>query len=215
MGGSSPRPPARRRHRGCSASWPAPRGTPTPSATTCAPIVLERLGAPRHGAGRDADGVLILDETGFLKKGEKSAGVQCQYFGTAGRIEYCQVGVFRAQAGRREYAFIDREPYLPTEWCDQRTSCREAGIPDGVPFRTKPELARRMLARALDAGVAAAWVTGDEVCGGERRLRLMLEERGQPFVLAVQCSEPLWHFGMPGRPQPRADAIAAALPAAA
>jgi SRSO17 transposase len=84
-----------------------------------------------------------------------------------------------------------------------------------MPFRTKPELARQMLTRALEAAVPAAWVTGDEVYGGDRRLRMMLEQRGQPFVLAVKCSEPLWHFGVPGRTQPRADAIAATLPAEA
>jgi SRSO17 transposase len=169
--------------------------------------VVEHLG--------DASGVLIIDETGFLKKGNKSAGVQRQYSGTAGRIENCQIGVFLAYAAPRGYAFLDRELYLPEEWCADRARCRAAGIPDDVPFRTKPGLARRMLARALDAGVPAAWVTGDEVYGGDRRLRMMLEQRGQPFVLAVKCSEPLWHFGVPGRTQPRADAIAAALPAGA
>src|SRR5215210_7060025 len=167
--------------------------------------VVEHLGDPA--------GVLVIDETGFLKKGDKSAGVERQYSGTAGRIENCQVGVFLAYAGPRGHAFIDRELYLPKQWCEDRARCREAGIPDEVPFRTKPELARRMLERALDAGVPAAWVTGDEVYGGDRRLRMTLEERGQPFVLAVKTSEPLWHFGVPGRAQPRADAIAATLPA--
>jgi SRSO17 transposase len=169
--------------------------------------VVEHLGA--------ADGVLIVDETGFLKKGDRSAGVQRQYSGTAGRIEHCQLGVFLAYAGRRGHAFLDRELYLPNDWCEDRSRCRAAGIPDAVAFRTKPELARVMLTRALDAGVPAAWVTADEVYGGDRRLRIMLEQRGQPFVLAVKTSEPLFPTGVPGRAQPRADAIAATLPASA
>jgi SRSO17 transposase len=166
--------------------------------------VVEHLGDPQ--------GVLVVDETGFLKKGDQSAGVQRQYSGTAGRIENCQVGVFLAYATRRGHAFLDRELYLPAEWCEDRARCREAGIPAAVPFRTKPQLARLMLERALDAGVSAAWVTGDEVYGGDRRLRMMLEQRGQPFVLAVKTSEPLWHWDERGPRQPRADAIAAALP---
>jgi len=139
--------------------------------------------------------------------------VHRQYSGTAGRIENCQVGVFLAYATRRGHAFLDRELYLPAEWCADRARCRRAGIPNEVPFRTKPALARLMLARALDSGVPAAWVTGDEVYGGDRRLRMLLEQRGQPFVLAVRSNEALWHFGVRGTAQPRADAIAATLPA--
>lgn len=165
--------------------------------------VIEHLG--------ERGGVLIVDETGFLKKGNKSAGVQRQYSGTAGRIENCQLGVFLAYASSRGHAFIDRELYLPAAWCEDRTRCREAGIPDEASFRTKPALARQMLRRALDAGMRAAWVTADEVYGGDRQLRMMLEQRGQPFVLAVKCSEPLLHTGVRGRTAPRADAIAATL----
>ena len=171
--------------------------------------VVEHLGDPA--------GVLVIDETGFLKKGDKSAGVQRQYSGTAGRIENCQVGVFLAYATRRGHAFIDRELYLPQDWCDDRARCREAGIPDAVAFRTKPQLARAMLERALEAGVPAAWVTGDEIYGGDRRLRMWLEQRGQPFVLAVKCSEPLSYppdaEGRLPRWQPHAEEIAATLPA--
>lgn len=169
--------------------------------------VVEHLGV--------SGGVLVIDETGFLKKGDKSAGVQRQYSGTAGRIENCQVGVFLAYASRRGHAFIDRELYLPEAWCADRPRCRAAGIPDAVAFHTKPALARAMLARALDAGVPAAWVTGDEVYGGDRRLRMLLEARGQPFVLAVKTSESLFSTAVPGKSQPRADAIAATLPASA
>lgn len=159
--------------------------------------------------------MLVIDETGFLKKGDQSAGVQRQYSGTAGRIENCQVGVFLAYAAPRGHAFLDRELYLPAEWCADRERCRRAGIPDAVPFRTKPALARLMLTRALDAGVPAAWVTGDEVYGGDRRLRMLLEQRGQPFVLTVRSNEPLFYFGLQGTAEPRAKAIAASLPAEA
>ena len=160
--------------------------------------VVEHLGDP--------GGVLIVDETGFLKKGDQSAGVARQYSGTAGRIDNCQVGVFLAYASPRGHAFLDRELYLPEEWCDDRPRCRAAGIPDAVPFRTKPVLAQQMLERALDAGVPAAWVTGDEVYGSNRRLRMALEQRGQPFVLAVRSTEALFYFGHPGQgPAARGD----------
>lgn len=144
-------------------------------------------------------GVLIVDETGFLKKGTKSAGVQRQYSGTAGRIENCQLGVFLAYATARGHAFVDRELYLPESWIADRARCREAGIPAAVPFRTKPALAQLMLARALDGGLRPAWVGGDEVYGNHRALRRWLEGRGQAFVLAIKCTERLWvlHEGAP------------------
>jgi len=167
--------------------------------------VVEHLGDP--------GGVLIVDETGFLKKGDQSAGVQRQYSGTAGRIDNCQVGVFLAYASPRGHAFLDRELYLPKDWCEDRPRCRAAGIPDAVPFRTKPVLAHQMLERALDAGVPAAWVTGDEVYGSNRQLRMRLEQRGQAFVLAIRSTEALFHFGIPGKAQPHAATIAATLPA--
>ena len=155
----------------------------------------------------------MVDETGFLKKGDKSAGVHRQYTGTAGRIENCQVGVFLAYATRHGHAFLDRELYVPKEWCDDRPRCQAAGIPDTVTFHTKPLLAREMLARAFDAGVPAAWVTGDEVYGGSRTLRIWLEERGHPFVLAVRSNEALFHYDTTGLRQRRAAKIAASLPA--
>ena len=107
--------------------------------------VVEHLG--------DANGVLAVDETGFLKKGDKSAGVQRQYSGTAGRIENCQVGVFLAYAGNRGRALLDRELYLHQVWADDRERRREAGVPEDAVFRTKPQLAQLMLGRALEAGV--------------------------------------------------------------
>ena len=163
----------------------------------------------------DRAGVLIVDETGFLKKGDKSAGVHRQYSGTAGRIENCQIGVFLAYASRHGHAFLDRELYLPMAWCAKPARCRAAGIPADVPFRTKPALACAMLERALDGGVPAAWVTGDEVYGGDRTLRIMLEQRGQPFVLAVRSNESLFWASQRGLWQLRASEIAAALPAGA
>lgn len=149
--------------------------------------VIEHIGDP--------DAVLIVDETGFIKKGQHSAGVKRQYSGTAGRIENSQIGVFLSYAGRGGAAFIDRQLYLPQEWIEDVARCRAAGIPACVGFETKPQLARRMLERALDAGVPCGWVTGDAVYGGDRRLRAWLESREQAFVLAVAKSERLWWQG--------------------
>src|SRR5215207_11372027 len=127
--------------------------------------------AAEHLLDGGEGGVLVVDETGFLKKGEKSAGVQRQYSGTAGRIENCQVGVFLALAGSRGRALVDRELYLPQGWCDDRARCQEAGVPAGIAFTTKPKLGRAMLERALDTGVPCAWVTGDSVYGADHALR--------------------------------------------
>jgi SRSO17 transposase len=165
--------------------------------------VVERL------AERDA--VLIVDKTGFVKNGEHSAGVQRQYSGTAGGIENCQVGVFLCYAGHGGSAFIDRELYVPRAWADD-PGCKAAGIPPTLEFATKPRLARNMLERALDAGPPCGRVTGEEVYGGDRALRLWLESRGQSFVLAVAKNEPLW---WQGQKYVRADQIAEALPARA
>jgi len=167
--------------------------------------VIEQLGDPA--------GVVVVDETGFLKKGRKSVGVARQYSGTAGRVENCQVGVFLTYATAAGRTFLDRELYLHKEWAQDRERCQEAGVPDDVNFATKPQLATRMLERALDAGVPAAWVTGDEVYGGDRRLRMWLEERQQPFVLAVKSSEPLWSDGEGGVRQRKAAALTAAITA--
>ncbi len=143
----------------------------------------------------DLDAILVIDETGFLKKGTKSVGVKRQYSGTAGRIENCQIGVFLCYASRHGAAFIDRALYLPKEWARDQQRRQEAGVPDTVTFATKPELATDMVLRALDAGVPCGWVTGDTIYGGDRTLRFELEQRGQPFVLAVPANEPLWRDG--------------------
>jgi len=133
----------------------------------------------------DPQGVLVVDETGFLKKGAKSAGVQPQYSGAAGRIANAQVGVFLTYAGARGHTFLDRALYLPASWTDDRARCRAAGIPDDVAFATKPALAKTMLERALDAGVPAAWVTADSIYGEVKYLRVWLEARPLGYVLAV------------------------------
>ncbi|MCX4098589.1 IS701 family transposase [Nocardia sp. alder85J] len=136
----------------------------------------------------DRDGVLVVDETGFLKKGVKSAGVQRQYSGTAGRIENCQLGVFCAYASVKGRTLIDRELYLPKSWTDDRRRCAEANVPDNVEFATKATLAKQMLARALDAGVPARWVTADEAYGGDYKFRTWLEGRRIGYVVAVPRS---------------------------
>jgi SRSO17 transposase len=136
--------------------------------------------------------VLVVDETGFIKKGDKSVGVKRQYTGTAGKRENCQVGVFLAYASCRGQAFIDRELYLPEEWALDKERRERAGVPEEVGMRTKPELAKVMLGRALDAGVKAAWVVADSVYGDTRRLGMLLEEREQPYVLAVSGKAYVW-----------------------
>lgn len=133
----------------------------------------------------DPEAVLILDETGFLKKGDKSAGVARQYSGTAGRIENCQIGVFLAYASQKGRTFLDRALYLPKGWTDDANRCQAAGIPKEVKFATKLQLGRRMLERAFAAGIPAKWVSGDTVYGNDWRLRSWLDERRQAYVLAV------------------------------
>ena len=165
--------------------------------------VIETLGSP--------DGVLIADETGFLKKGTRSAGVARQYSGTAGRTENCQIGVFLAYASPQGHALIDRELYIPRSWAEDRERCRAAGIPDDIEFATKPRLAQAMLERTLQAGVPFAWFTADEVYGQAKFLHAWLEERNVSYVLAIKCNDTLT---MPGGEQ-RADEVIAAVPARA
>jgi SRSO17 transposase len=164
--------------------------------------------AREHLLAEGEHGTLVVDETGFLKKGVKSAGVQRQYSGTAGRIENCQVGVFLALTGSRGRALVDRELYLPQSWCDDRARCEEAGVPEEAGFATKPQLAMRMLKRAFDAGAEADWVLADEVYGSDGKFRRFLEERGQPYVLAVTSQQRLWV----GFEQKRVDQIADSAP---
>jgi SRSO17 transposase len=162
--------------------------------------VVETLGS--------SDGVLVLDESGFLKKGTHSVGVKRQYSGTAGRVENCQIGVFLGYASAKGQALIDRALYLPQEWAGDEGRRREAKVPEAITFATKPELGRQMLERAFTAEVPAQWVTGDSIYGGDRRLRVWLEEHHRWFVLGIGKAEPLWS----GFYQQRADERAAALP---
>jgi SRSO17 transposase len=165
---------------------------------------IETLGA--------TDAVLVVDESGFVKKGERSVGVKRQYSGTAGRVENCQIGVFLAYASYRGRSLIDRELYLPKEWVADEKRRQVAGVPPSVTFATKPELARRMLERTFQAGVSAQWVLGDTVYGGDRTLRRWLEDQQQAFVLAVGCDERFWWEGDGhGWQQWRADELAALL----
>jgi SRSO17 transposase len=155
----------------------------------------------------EEDGILVVDETGFIKKGKKSAGVARQYSGTAGRRENSQIGVFVLYASSQGAAFLDRELYLPEEWTVDRVRCREAGIPDEVGFATKGELAQRMLARAFAAGVPAEWVVGDTVYGYDE-MRSWLEEQERNYVLAVPETHTVW---IAGQSQP-VGLVAALLP---
>jgi SRSO17 transposase len=145
--------------------------------------LVEHLGDPAA--------VLVVDETGDLKKGASTVGVQRQYTGTAGKVDNAQVAVYLTYATTAGHGVIDRELYLPQGWTDDPARCRAAGVPDQIGFATKPELARVMLQRALEAGVPAGWVTADEVYGNSPALRGWLEGRLMPHVLAVKSTEPL------------------------
>jgi SRSO17 transposase len=151
------------------------------------PSLVEHLGDPQA--------VLVVDETGFLKKGQHSAGVARQYSGTAGRIENCQIGVFLTYASPQGHVLLDRALYVPKEWTNDQTRCERAGIPEERACATKPQLAQQMLKRAFDAGVPAAWVAGDRVSGENRQRRMWLEEYAHAPVLAVSGKEDVWLAG--------------------
>jgi len=157
----------------------------------------------------EPDGVLVVDETGFLKKGTATAGVQRQYTGTAGRIENAQVAVYLSYAAPAGHALIDRELYLPKSWTDDPARCRAAGIPDQAGFATKPQLARRMIARAIAAKVPSGWAAADEVYGDNGPLRTWLEKDQVRYVLAVSRDH---RVPLGGGRAARADELAARLP---
>jgi len=165
--------------------------------------LVEHLGDPQA--------VLVVDETGDLKKGTATVGVQRQYTGTAGRVENAQVAVLLVYASQAGHGVIDRELYLPRAWTADPDRRRAAGVPDQMRFATKPALATRMLARALDAGVPASWVAGDEVYDADPKLRAFLEGRGIGYVLAVACGHPV----LAGGKAWRADALLKHIPARA
>jgi SRSO17 transposase len=155
----------------------------------------------------DPDAVLVVDETGDLKKGAATVGVQRQYTGTAGRIENSQVAVYLTYAGARGHALIDAALYLPRCWTDDPARLARAGVPDDVEFATKPALAQEMIAAALDAGVPASWVAGDEVYGADTALRGVCRRRGVGYVLNVACNHHLVSAGC------RVDALVVGMPA--
>jgi SRSO17 transposase len=164
--------------------------------------VLNQLGDPA--------GVVVADETGFLKKGVHSAGVQRQYSGTAGRIENCQLGVFLTYTSPRGRALIDRELYLPKTWTEDHERCAGAGIGPDVEFATKPQLARKMLERLLatHGRQAVPWFTADEAYGDNPGLRDWLDAQAINYVMAISCDA---RFPTPTGPR-RADELAASAP---
>jgi SRSO17 transposase len=166
-------------------------------------FVVEHLG--------DDDAVLVGDETGDLKKGVSTVGVQRQYTGTAGRVENAQVAVYLTYASRHGHAMLDRELYLPKSWTADPGRCAAAGVPAGVGFATKPQLATTMIGRALDAGVPARWIAADEVSGADPQLRADLEHRGIGYVLAIGCDRRV----TTGTGTYRADQITTSVPAQA
>jgi SRSO17 transposase len=133
--------------------------------------------------------VLVLDESGFPKRGRHSAGVGPQYCGLTGRVENCQVGVFLSYVTALGHALIDRELYLPQDWCSDLPRRQAAHIPDHVSFATKPELGQRMIQRAQAAHLPIRWVVADTVYGHSPDLRLFLEEQGYAYAMAVPCIE--------------------------
>ena len=170
---------------------------------------LQRFVVERFG---DEAGIGVVDETGFLKKGDKSVGVKRQYTGTAGKVENCQVGVFLTYFAPGGRTFLDRRLYLPKEWCADEQRGREAKVPDDVTFKTKPELAVDMLEHAWAQGVPMAWVAGDEVYGNATHLRDAVTRAGKMYVLTVSANTPVWQerppleepaSGEKGRPRTR------------
>ena len=156
-----------------------------------ADALRDRVRAEAIASLGDPSGVLVVDETGFLKKGEHSVGVARQYSGTAGRVENCQVGVFLAYASPLGQALIDRRLYLPEAWAGDEARRRRVQVPEDIAFATKPQIACDLIATALEAGIPCAWVLADALYGSDSRLRRMLEARGQPYVLAVRSNQVL------------------------
>ncbi|WP_214408329.1 IS701 family transposase [Pseudonocardia lacus] len=167
-------------------------------------FVVEHLGEP--------DAVLIIDESGDAKKGDRTVGVQRQYSGTTGRVENVQVAVYLAYASRAGHAIIDRELYLPRSWADDPDRREAAGVPDSVEFATKPALAAKMIDQAVGGETPARWVTGDEVYGADPDLRACLEEHQLGYVLGVGCNRRVLVHGGDGGVRMRVDQIAAGLP---
>ena len=156
----------------------------------------------------DPGAILVVDETGDVKKGTHTVGTQRQYTGTAGRVENAQVAVYLTYAAPRGHALIDRALYLPRSWTDDPDRCAAAGIPAGTEFATKPALAGQMITRAVQAGVPASWVAGDEVYGADPRLRALIRGHRLGYVLQVSANR-----RVPTHAGPiRVDQLAALLP---
>jgi SRSO17 transposase len=155
------------------------------------------------------DGVIVMDDTGFIKKGTKSCGVKRQYSGTAGKIENCQIGVFLTYASEKGHAPIDRRLYMPEEWTDDENRLKAAGVPETVAFQTKPTMAFDMLKDATAAGIPYKWVTGDCAYGDYRSIRTWLEENGKCYVMSVSGKEYVWE----GHKQVQVKSIVEKLPA--
>lgn len=178
-------------------------------------VIIEQFGDP--------DGIGIVDETGFLKKGDQSVGVKRQYSGTAGKTENCQMGTFLSYATVRGHVFLDRRLYLPEEWCTAPGRRTKAKVPETVPFQTKPEQAVAMLQQAWAHGVPMRWVVGDEVYGDATHLRDAVRAAHRQYVLAVSAATPVWvkrpqveapHRQTGGRPRTKARLAPDAPPAA-
>src|SRR5579859_7789788 len=167
----------------CSACSPRPCGTSMGYAMRSAPSRCTSL--------RNREVIAAIDETGFLKRGKHSAGVNKQHYGPTGDLRNCQVGVFLSLVTQVSHSLIDRELYLPREWTDDPSRCRRVGIPETTPFRTKPQLAILMLERLQQAQVRVEWVVADSVYGGNPDLRTWLETQTQPYVMAIACDEPV------------------------
>ena len=163
----------------------------------------------------DERGTINIDETGFAKKGKKSVGVKRQYSGTLGRVDNCQIGVFANYYSSKGHTFIDRRIYLPEEWCQDMQRRKEAGVPENVVFRTKPELGLEMIRRAVDEQVPFQWVGGDSVYGDSPTFIQGVHELGKWYVLDVSSEARVWlhqpRFGKPGprggRAQPKTKPI--------
>lgn len=151
------------------------------------------LAAKEYLLKAEEKGVLVVDETGFLKKGKHSAGVKRQYSGTAGRIENSQIGVFLALVGSLGQTLIDRELYLPKEWCEDPERMQAAKIPVNIGFHTKQQLAQSMLERAFSLGISPEWVLADAAYGDDSKFRRFLQEHNQPYIVAISSNQRIWH----------------------
>ena len=159
----------------------------------------------------DGDAVLVIDETGFLKQGKASCGVARQYTGSAGKITNCQIGVFASYVSRHGHAFIDRALYLPKEWTDDRRRLKAAHVPNNIEFATKPQIARRMITRAIAAKVPFSFVATDTVYG-TGMIEALLRDAGKGYVLGVAANRVFHSWGKPQLISGTADTIAQSLP---